>query len=460
MTLLTQSAFSPAAAPAPALPLPARAPGRPELRRTLTLEEGAPPGLARGAILAAVVMLAGFVGWAALVTLTETAKADGQIVPAAAIQKLQLPEGGEVAEVLVAENDRVAAGQPLLRLAPELARADRDRAEARRAALVLRAERLAAKLAGSVPDFRAAAAAAGLDWGAVAPLAQAEAATAAALTEAEAGRIAALEARLRQRADEVRALEVTRAGAAAELPSLAEEAAAYRDLADRGLLPRPRLLAAERALADANLRHAETEARIATARSALAEAEAQLAEARLAARGTAAQDLAEVQGELAELAQSGAGLDARLDRLDLRAPVAGTVQGLALAPGQVAAPGAVLMELVPADGGLVADVRLDPRDAGHVHPGQTARLTVTAWDGVIGAPLLGEVARVSPAAFADAEGRPWFAVRVTLPEGGTGLPPLVPGMVVRADIETGERSLLSWLLKPVLRAFGTAFTER
>lgn len=456
MSLPSQPAFN-AGLP---LPLPARAAGRPELRRPLTLEEGAPPGLARGAILTAVALVAGFLLWAGFVSLIETAKADGQIAPAAAIQRLQLPETGVVAEVLVAENDLVAPGQPLLRLAPDLAGADRDRAEARRAALVLRAERLAAQLATREPDFTAAARAAGLDGRLTAPLAEAEAATAAALLAAEEGRRMALEARVRQRADEVRALEVTRAGATAELPSLADEAEAARDLALQGLLPRPRLLAAERALAEAEVRVAETGARIATARSALAEAEAQLAEARLTARGSAAEELAQVQAELAELAQSGAGLAARLDRLDLRAPVAGTVQGIALAPGQVAAAGAVLMELVPSEGGLVAEVQLDPRDAGHVQPGQTARLTVTAWDGVIGAPLLGEVARVSPAAFSDAEGRPWFAVRIALPETDADALPLVPGMVVRADIETGERSLLSWLLKPVLRAFGGAFGER
>ncbi|MCR9151582.1 MAG: HlyD family type I secretion periplasmic adaptor subunit [Rhodobacteraceae bacterium] len=449
-------------APMRAAPLPARAPGRPELRRPLALEEGAPPGLARGTVLVAVALVAGFLVWAGLIVVQETAKADGQLAPAAAIQRLQLPESGVVAELLVAENDRVSAGQPLLRLAPEVIAADRDRIVARRAALTMRAERLAALAAGRAPDFPAAAAASGLDWSAAEPHAAVEAATAQALAAAEDGRIAALEARIRQRGDEVRALEVTLAGTRQEIPSLSEEAETYRDMAERGLLARPRLLAAERALADAELRAAETEARIVTARSALAEAEAQLDEARLASRGAAAEELAAVRSELAELAETGAGESARVDRLVLRAPVAGTVQGIAVAPGQVPAPGADLMEIVPEAGGLVADVRIDPRDAGHVTPGQTARLTVTAWDGVTGAPLIGTVTRVSPAAFSDPEGRPWFAVRVSLPGDGLGETafPLVPGMVVRADIETGERSLLEWLLKPVLRAFSTSFTER
>lgn len=456
-----QTAFGAGLAPVAApLPLPARAPGRPELRRPLALEEGAPPGLARGAILTGAVLIAGFIGWAAMVEVRETAKADGQLAPVAAIQRLQSPDPGVVAEVLVAENEPVAAGQLLLRLAPEVVEADRDRIDARRAALTLRAERLAARIEGRPAAFRAAIDAAGLDWAAAAPLAEVEAATEAALAAAEAGRIAALEARIRQRGDEIRALEVTLAGARAEIPSLAEEAEGYRVMAAKGLLPRPRLLAAERALAEAELRAAETEARIVTARSSMAEAAAQAEELRLAATGSAAEDLARIESELAELAQAGVGQDARVDRLDLRAPVAGTVQGIAVAPGQVAAAGATLLEIVPSEGGLVVEARLDPRDAGHVQPGQPARLTVTAWDGVIGAPLIGTVERISPAAFADTEGRSWFALRVALPPGGDPALPLVPGMVVRADVQTGERSLLEWLLKPVLRAFSTSFTER
>jgi len=454
----TPDAFG-AATPAP---LPGRAPGRPELRRPLVLEEGSPPGLARGAILVGMALVLGFITWAGFVTVGETAKADGQLAPAAAIQELQLPEGGVVAEVLVAENDRVRAGQTLLRLAPEVMAADRDRIEARRAALTMRAERLEARAAGRAPDFRAAAAAAGLDWSDAQAAATVEDATAAALSAAQEGRIAALEARIDQRADEIRALEVTLAGTEREIPSLAEEAASYRDMFDKGLLPRPRLLAAERALAEAELRAAETAARTETARSALAEAQAQVEEARLSARGAAAEELAQVRSELSELAQVGTGEAARLDRMELRAPVEGTVQGIALKPGQVAAPGAPLMKIVPAEGGLVADVRIDPRDAGHVVPGQSARLTITALDGMTGAPLIGSVDRVSPAAFTDEEGRPWFAVRVALPGDGAGATPfpLVPGMVVRADVETGERTLLEWLLKPVLRAFSTSFSER
>lgn len=127
-------------------------------------------------------------------------------------------------------------------------------------------------------------------------------------------------------------------------------------------------------------------------------------------------------------------------------------------------PGALVAEIVPEHGGLLAEVELQPRDIGHVRAGNEARLTLSNYDPGIVGPLKGEVLEISPTTVEDKEGRFFYRVRIrlareTLSARGREFP-LLPGMTLQAQIKTGSKTLARYMLKPVFRSMETAFAER
>ncbi|MEW7976922.1 MAG: HlyD family efflux transporter periplasmic adaptor subunit [Candidatus Sedimenticola endophacoides] len=169
--------------------------------------------------------------------------------------------------------------------------------------------------------------------------------------------------------------------------------------------------------------------------------------------------------ELAEVESSLIRLRDRVTRLQVTAPVGGIVQGLAISNiNQVVAPGQLITQLVPVQDELIIEAKIKPQDIGHVHVGQSAKVKFTSYDASRFGFLVGEVRQLSASTYLDPENNPYYRAEIRLEKDFLGNDPgrmkILPGMTVTADIRTGEKTILDYLLRPISRGFSSAFRER
>jgi HlyD family secretion protein/adhesin transport system membrane fusion protein len=432
------------------LPPASREP-RPD-RHVLALEEVRFRGAERALVGGAALLLAAFLAWASVTRLPEIAVAPGEVATSVASAPVQHLEGGIVEAVLVREGETVAEGQPILRLNDTAARADLGQLRVRNAALRLQAERLAAVIAGG-GSFDGSA------------LAAPQRAALEARLAAQADRRATLAELVAQRRSEVATLAAQASALDRQIAIFREELATRQALARDGLATRVSVLEANRMLLGAEAEHERLTGQAATAGGAMAEAEARLAELRSGWVDEARQEAARVAAEIAETDETMARLLDRAERTVLRAPSAGVVRGLAVTrPGSVVQPGALIAEIMPADATLVVEARVAPRDIGFVELGQAVTVKAQAFDFARFGTVDGTVERISAGSFLDEQKQPYWRVRVALSQAHVGQDPgfarLAPGMTVSAEVTTGRKSVLQYLLKPLYASGATAFRER
>ena len=203
-------------------------------------------------------------------------------------------------------------------------------------------------------------------------------------------------------------------------------------------------------------------AQISRLQAAIGEATRKVEEVGLAFRNESGKELAETMAKLNSLAESGVGLSDKVSRSVLRSPVKGTVKRLLInTVGGVIQPGKDVVEIVPLEDNLLLEARVQPRDIAFLHPGQKAVVKFTAYDFSIYGGLEGKLEHIGADTVVDEKGNAFYIVRVRTNQStiGNNLP-VIPGMIAEVDIVTGEKSVLSYLLKPVLRAKARAFSER
>ena len=428
------------------------------LVQSIKLEEQGAPGVISAAVLVICVLLGAAVAWAGVTRVDEVARAVGEVVPAGSIQAVQHLEGGIVGEIMVRDGDLVEAGDVLIRLAPTASQADLDQMLARRAALLLQAERLRAFAVGRAPD-----------WDAVvdgfAPLKADQQAiydTQRASLESQA---AVIRSQIAQREADLVAFGNQRETLSAEIAILEEEVGIRASLLDRGLASRLTYLDAQRRLTTATGSLSDvldgitrTNSEVDEAIGRLAELEARLSNEALDAAGAVTAELAEVEEALRDLRD-------RVERLEVRAPVRGVVNALAVhSVNAVIQPGQELLEIVPMGDELVVEARVLPHDIGHVEEGQAADIRVSSYDFARFGAVPGVVRQLSASTHLDENLRPYYRAVIALDRDHVGDQPginqIIPGMTVEADIKTGSKTILDYLLRPVSRGFASAFQER
>ncbi|MBM1170293.1 HlyD family type I secretion periplasmic adaptor subunit [Microvirga arabica] len=459
------------------LPRASRQP-RPD-SHVLALEELRIYGLERAVVLGTGLLVAAALAWAALTHVPEVAIGVGDLAPTVAPAPVQHFEGGIVTEVLVHEGDVVEAGQAMLRMNDAAAQAELSQARLRLESLQLQSQRLMAAAEGNntAMELRGRKGTASI---AVAD-ASGEGSTMPSLrTSLFAGpQRAALDARLRSLSDRIAVLHEQVAQRRSELAMLSGQISAVQEqialhskelgireeLARNGLTTRLAVLEAQRLLMSAKAEHERLNGQYATALRSLAEAEARISEMQSAAVDEARQEAARVALEIAETAEAVRRLEDRAERTLLRAPAPGVLRGLAVhRSGTVLPPGGLIAEVMPQDAPLVADVRITPRDIGFIEVGQPAHVKVQAFDYARYGAVDGIVERISAGTFLDEQRQPHYRVRVALKQQHVGRDPgkaqLVPGMTVQADITTGNKTVLQYLLKPIYSAMAASFHER
>ncbi len=429
----------------------------------LALQAQPPSPLPRVVLWLVLLLLAALGIWAVLGRLDIVATAEGRLIPASQLKIIQPAEGGIVQALLVAEGERVRQGQVLARMDAQAAEADTRTIGAELALHRLQLRRIDAELEGAT-------------------LARGEDEPAAIHAQVEAQRDARVRAYENSLAEEraviarsrreMQAAAETREKLAAALPHLREQEQAFERLARDGFAGRlmQQQRTRERIEAEQDVRAQEH--KVEGARASIEQAERRMAQIGANYRAQLRGERVETESRVARLAQEHAKLSHRTRNAELRAPADGVIKDLATHnSGSVLAPGTVLMTLVPQGERLVAEVWLQNQDAGFVRAGQGAKLKFAAYPFQKYGMLDGRVLRVSAdsserAAADRARPSSAFAYRAMVELADTELRAgdarhaLLPGMQLTAEVRISDRTVLEYLLSPVLKATHEAGRER
>ncbi|MBB4266589.1 HlyD family type I secretion periplasmic adaptor subunit [Roseospira visakhapatnamensis] len=402
-------------------------------------------------------ILAAFLIWASVTPVDELARGSGEIVPERAVQTIDHLEGGIVHDILVKEGEVVRQGQPLIRLNSIPTLASRDQLSARRLALILQAERLAAFAANRPADFRGITD----DDGLIREhegLLQAQNEGRVQQEQVLADQITDLESQLRhserRREFLVQALEL-----------IQKKVSIRQELVEQGLNAPLLLIEVQReqTMAMADLR--ELDRTIGSLRDNIAQLRSRIAELHGRIREETLDKLGAVNAELAEIREQMIAQDDRVTRLLIRAPLDGVIQELAVKTiGGVIQPGATAVRIVPLEDELFAEVQISPRDIGFVQVGQPVKVKVQAFEFSRYGRIGGTLSNISPTTFLGEDKTPYYLGRIKLSTSYVGRSSdrhlVLPGMTVQADIVTGSKTVLQYLLKPIYATVDGTLGER
>jgi adhesin transport system membrane fusion protein len=426
------------------------------------IEEQTPAG-GRLLIYAALAFVSVFIAWACLTHIDEIARGEGKVVPSGSVQVLHSLDGGVVDELMVHEGDTVVRGQPVVRI--EAIRADSQRAEtvSRQHALDARRSRLQAEAEGrTVVRFEAALQRRAPD------AVERETQSFQARQQEYVAQQRVVDGQIAQRAAEIDEYASRRRSAADTLVLLQKEYDASRPLARTGAVSEIDMVRLERELVRTRGEVGSSEAAMVRLEAARTEAADRRRELEQTFRSKARQELSETAGELERLRESVRGLDDRVEKTVLRAPVNGIVKVVhSRSTGGVVQPGGPVLEIVPSDEALFIEARIQPKDIAHLRAGQSATVRISAYDYAVFGGLPATLDSVSPDTVADDKGNAFYLIRVRTKKGdgthaavGGSDRPIIAGMTASVDILTGQRTVATYLLKPLMRARQVAFTER
>jgi adhesin transport system membrane fusion protein len=403
--------------------------------------------------LAVVVLL---LVWAAFATVEEVTRGEGRVIPSRQLQVVQSLDGGVVSEILVREGEVVEANQLLLRIDETRATSGVRENAAQGFALRARQARLRALAEGTA--FRPPA----TDGAEEQRIMDEE----RRLYEARLSELNTLlsinQQQLAQRQQELAEMRARRSAAERSLELSQQELNQTRPLLASGAVSQVDILRLERDVTRARGEAEQAGAQIARVQAAIGEAQRKIQETELSFRNEARKELADVMGRLNTLSEGAVALADRVDKSQVRSPVRGRVQRLlANTVGGVVQPGRDIVEIVPLDDTLVLEARVLPRDIAFIRPGQGATVKFTAYDFSIYGGMDATVENISPDTVTDERGNAYYLVRVRTREASFGERlPIIPGMTAEVDVLTGEKTVLGYLLKPVLKAKAYALSER
>lgn len=404
--------------------------------------------------LAAVLVL---LLWSAFAVLDEVTRGEGKVIPSKQIQVLQSLDGGIVSEILVREGQSVKVGELLLKVDPTRMVSSLRENRSQFLSLLAKAARLQALADGErfIPPQEVADEAPDI-------VQQERALYESRRAELDAT-IGVARQQSSQRAQDLISAKARREQAAQSFTLTSRELEMTRPLAKTGAVSDVELLRLERDLARYRGERDSLNADIPRLESAVQEIARRIQEIDLTFRNLARSELSETQAKINALSEGSTALEDRVNQTEIRSPVNGTVKQLKInTVGGVVQPGRDVIELVPSDDALLVEARVLPRDIAFLRPGQKVMVKFTAYDFATYGGLEATLEHIGADSVVDDKGNAFFVVRVRTTSTTVGAQkfPIIPGMVVEVDILTGKKSVLSYLLKPILRAKEKALTER
>lgn len=429
----------------------------PSLNRSLHIEEGRPPQSSRMNILVACIIVIAFIVWSAITPLEEIANTTGQIIPSGFIKSIQHLEGGIISEIKIQEGDTVKEGQLLIMIDGKGAQSELEQALAKEASLKIKAERLRAFGLGQKPNFT-------------------EFAQGNKNLVNDQQSIYDMQVKNREdqrsiidkQQEQQKSLLRIQLGQEKDLRDQAAVAEKQRDV-NKELFEKRLKTGTEYRNSEENVSRVNKELnqvlnQMQQTKQAIAESENKLTELGTRLRNEALTEMGNVTGEIAQVKESITKLQDRVNRLEIKAPVSGIIKGLKTNTlNGVIQPGEEIMQIVP-ENAMEVEAQLNPKDAGNTQIGQNVTVKVSAYDYSRFGSIEGKLKSVSASTFLDENKRPYYKAFITLNQLYVGKNPnankLSVGMTVQADIHTGQKTLLQYLIKPVYNAVKSSFTER
>lgn len=396
--------------------------------------------------------------WAAFAYIDEFTRGDGKVIPSGHVQVVQNLEGGIIAKLFVREGDLVDKNQPLLLMDDTRFSSSLREADVTDEQLRIKIARLQAEAKGIPFDTS--------NIEGVSPaLIDEEIALYNSRRLELLSATSVLEKQREQKQQELSELQAKREQLKRSYDFLASEVRMTKPLVKDGAISEVEVLRLERQANDLKGELTGAELAIPRVQSILDEATEKLSNAALGFRNEAQTELNEVRSDLSRLQETSSALSDRVERQLVRSPVAGTVKRLLITTlGGVIQPGMDILEIVPSEDKLQVEARIRPADIAFLHPGQKAMVKVTAYDFAVHGSLLGKVIQISPDTIIDENGDSFYLVRIETELGYLGQEtaplPIIPGMTVSVDILTGEKTVLDYILKPILKTKQLALRER
>ncbi len=409
-------------------------------------------------VRSALVVLLLLIVWASFATVEEVTRGEGRVVPSRQLQVLQSLDGGVVTEILVQEGEVVEANQLLLKIDETRATSGVRESAAQGFALRARQARLRAIADGTA--FQPPTGRTGDEE--ERRIVDGERRLYESRLSELNTMLAINQQQLQQREQELSEMRARKASAERGLALSREELARTRPLLATGAVSEVDILRLEREVSSTRGDAEQATAQIARVQASIREAQRKIHETELAFRNDARKELAEVMGKLNALNEGAVALVDRVEKSQVRSPVRGRVQRLlANTVGGVVQPGKDIVEIVPLDDKLVLEAKVQPKDIAFIHPGQDATVKFTAYDFSIYGGMSAKVENISPDTVVDERGNAFYLVRVRTTEPSfSAQMPIIPGMTAEVDVLTGRKTVMSYLLKPVLKAKAYALRER
>lgn len=406
-----------------------------------------------------VIAVTFFILWASLTQIDEITRGNGEVVPSGENQMVQNLEGGIVKEILVKVGDSVTKGQPLLKI-------DNQKSEAQRDSTNIKALELEAKM------IRLMAEAEGKEF-------QVDPKIEKSMPLLIANERSLHQSRQRQFNAKIRSLQDQKKQKEQELKEnkqkmihlkrteslIDEEVRMMKPMVAQGVKSKVAFMKLQREQSKVAEDLSSAKNAIPRIEAAISEAKNNIEEAQSEFQNEAKKELNEVTAEAMRIKESSEALGDQIDRTLVRSPINGVIQKFYIhTVGGVIKPGEDLVEIVPTDDALWLEVKIKPSDIAFVYPGQKTVVKFSAYDFAIYGSLDGEVVHISADTVKDEKENSFYTIHIKTTKNhlGSDAKPLkiIPGMTVNVDIMTGKKSVMDYILKPILRAKQYTFTER
>ncbi len=406
--------------------------------------------------VAAVIML---LVWASLAEIDEIARGEGEIIPSGENQMIQNLEGGIVEEILVKEGQHVEIGQLLVKIDNQKSESTFSSNEIKANALEARIIRLRAEADGSKFDVKSS-----MRQSMPELIANEESLHKTNVQQLNS-KISALNEQLSQRRQELSEAKTHKVHLKSSLEMITKEIRMTKPMVAKGVRSKVDFLKLQREANEIEERYNAARLSIPRLYSAIKEVKSKTQESKLLFQSEAKEEMNEAVAELRGIRANSMAFEDQVRRTLVRSPMKGIVQTLYVhTVGGVIKPGEDIVEVVPSDQTLLVEVKIKPSDIAFIYYGQKAVAKFSAYDFSIYGGLDGEVVHISADTITDQKENTFYTIRIKTHKNyiGDEAKPLkiIPGMTVNVDILTGKKSVMDYILKPILKTKQYSFTER
>ncbi|HAS6985347.1 TPA: HlyD family type I secretion periplasmic adaptor subunit [Vibrio parahaemolyticus] len=435
------------------------------------------PNSARLMLWVMVLFFVAAIGWASWAQIDQVTVGQGKVIPSSQIQVVQNLEGGLVKEILVKEGQLVKKGQQLLLIDDTRFRSDYREREQQVANLTASVLQLSASINSvavnrdfNIQDWEKSVF---LDYGKLTfppvleetqpQLTQRQKAEYREDLDNLRNQLSVIDQQVEQKQQDLVEIEARVRNLRQSYQYAKKELDITQPLADEGVVPRIELLKLQRQVNDTRREMTSSELKIPVIKSAIKESMLNRIDVALKFRSEQQEKLNNAQDQLSALVESAVGLEDRVNRTVVVSPVTGKIKTLNVnTVGGVIQPGMDIVEIVPTEDTLLVEAKIAPKDIAFLRPNLNAIVKFTAYDFTKYGGLVGELEHISADTTQDEEGNSFYIVRVRTEKTSFGQDadlPIIPGMTASVDIITGKRTVLEYLLKPILSAKTNALKE-